>query len=253
VLAWAGSFGDGLHRSIPAPGLGLVAAACGGAQSPLGRALVEHGLSADDIAVVYKHDTSTQANDLNEGHIHHVLQEALGRTPGNPLWVVSQKAITGHAKGGSAAWQAIGLLQALVAGRIGANPNLDCVDEAMRPWSHLAYTDRPLRPVEPLRAGLLTSLGFGHVNAIALLVHPDAFRAALSPEQRPAWEEAAAAKLDAGRRGWEQAMMGLAPAFRRQADRRFDEADPHAEQAEIAMLLDPAARLVGGRYRAEMP
>ena len=30
VLAYVSSFGDGIHRSIPAPGLGLLASACGG-------------------------------------------------------------------------------------------------------------------------------------------------------------------------------------------------------------------------------
>ena len=55
VLAYAGSFADGLHTSIPAPGLGALAAA-----RPLRAALDRHGLTADDIGVVSKHDTSTE-------------------------------------------------------------------------------------------------------------------------------------------------------------------------------------------------
>ena len=45
VLAYAGSFADGVQASIPAPGMGVLAAALGGEDSPLARALARHGLS----------------------------------------------------------------------------------------------------------------------------------------------------------------------------------------------------------------
>ena len=105
VLAYASSHADGIQASIPAPGMGVLAAALGGPESALARALHRLGLTADDIAVVSKHDTSTQMNDPNEADLHERIQAALGRTPGNPLLVVSQKSVTGHAKGGAAAWQ----------------------------------------------------------------------------------------------------------------------------------------------------
>ena len=38
VLMYASSFGDGINASIPAPGLGALGAASGGADSPLARA-----------------------------------------------------------------------------------------------------------------------------------------------------------------------------------------------------------------------
>lgn len=247
VLAYAGSFGDGLHRSIPAPGLGALAAGLGGREGPLGQALSRWGLCADDIAVVYKHDTSTNANDLNENRLHHSLQSALGRTPGNPLFVVSQKSVTGHAKGGSAAWQTIGLLQALAAGVIPGNRNLDSVDEAMRPFGHMAFTDQLLKPgaALPLRAGLLTSLGFGHVSALVLLLHPEAFAAALPVEARTAWRAAATARREQGRLAWIRAMHGEGQVFSRPSGRRLPHADGSDAQllAEAAVLIDPTARL----------
>src|SRR5690606_20510832 len=122
VFIYAGSFGDGINRSVSAPGLGVLACssevpgavadpkdACGfaarrarilaaeaeagrlreilgeqeaqellraarhrwghhfyggGEVSPLRGALVVWGLGFDDLAVISKHDTSTQANDL---------------------------------------------------------------------------------------------------------------------------------------------------------------------------------------------
>jgi len=247
VLGWAGSFGDGIHKSIPAPGLGILAAACGGTRSPLGSALAQFGLSADDVAVVYKHDTSTNANDPNENELHHRIQVALGRSPGNPLWVASQKALTGHSKGGSAAWQLAGLCQTLQTGLVAGNRNLESVDEGMRGFEHMAFTDQTLRPGPqvPLRAGLLTSLGFGHVSAIALVLHRDAFLASIPADRREVYLAAAQARTARGQHAWARVRLGLDPAFEKRNHRRFaapDGSDAQREE-EIAMLLDPTARL----------
>ncbi len=253
VLAWAGSFSDGVHKSIPAPGMGALAAACGGPTSPLGVALHAWGLTADDIHLVYKHDTSTHANDPNETALHHRIQEALGRTPGNPLWAVSQKTLTGHPKGGAAAWQVNGLCQSLQRGVVPGNRNLECVDDAMRPWSHVAFSDAPLRPGPGrLRAGLVTSLGFGHVGAIALILHPAAFVALLSPQERERYDQRATSRLADARERWARVWMGERDAFARRAERRFNHPDhtPEQEAEEAALLLNPNARLdpSTGRY-----
>ena len=122
VVAYAGSFADGIHTSIPAPGIGALGAGIGGADSPLAKGLASVGLGADDLAVVSKHDTSTAANDPNESQLHEKLADALGRTVGSPLYVVSQKSLTGHAKGGAAAFQLIGLCQMLADGIDPAEP-----------------------------------------------------------------------------------------------------------------------------------
>ena len=244
VLAWAGSFGDGIHKSIPAPGQGALAAAMGGAGSPLGVALARFGLTADDVALVSKHDTSTGANDPNENALHDRIQRTLGRSPGNPLWVVSQKTLTGHAKGGAAAWQAIGLCQALAAGVIPGNRNLESVDPAMRRYGHLGFTDAPLRHAG-MRAGLLTSLGFGHASGMALVLHPDAFAALVPQDERGAWIAAVEVRRAQERRQLAEIQMGARGAYAKRTHRRFaapDGTDAQAEE-EAAMLLDPTARL----------
>ena len=242
VLAYAGSFSDGIHKSVPAPGLGVVAAAMGtegdGKDSALGRALSRFGLVADDIGLVYKHDTSTNANDVNENAVHHHIQTALGRTEGNPLFAVSQKALTGHSKGGAAAWQSIGCLQALATGVVPGNPNLDSVDGAMQAYSHVHFTDRSVDcGPEGLKAGLVTSLGFGHVGAIALLVHPAAFVAMLTDEQRTRWQAQVDRREARAHRARWDVLMGRSKLFTRRGDKRFTGDD------ELAMLLDGNARL----------
>ena len=106
--AYAQSFADGVHTSIPAPGLGALGAGRGGKDSLLARSLAKLGVGADDIAVVSKHDTSTLANDPNETELHERLADSMGRSDGAPLFVVSQKSLTGHAKGGAAVFQMMG-------------------------------------------------------------------------------------------------------------------------------------------------
>ena len=88
VVAYAQSFADGAHTSIPAPGLGALAAAQGGEKSRLARALAALDVTADQVAVLSKHDTSTNANDPNESELHERIADELGRERSNPLLVV---------------------------------------------------------------------------------------------------------------------------------------------------------------------
>ncbi len=244
VVAWAQSFGDGVHTSIPAPGLGALGAARGAEDSPLANSLAALGVSADDVAVVSKHDTSTRANDPNESELHERLADAIGRGDGAPLFVVSQKSLTGHAKGGAAAFQLIGLCQVLRDGVIPPNRSLDCVDEKMAEYPHLVWAREPLHMGErfPLKAGVLTSLGFGHVSGLIAVVHPEAFVATLDAQQREDYRERATRRLRNGQQRLLAAMCGGEAAYKRPPNRRFDEAvDEH--DAEAALLLDPRVRL----------
>ena len=243
VVAYAGSFADGIHTSIPAPGMGALGAGIGGANSPLAKGLATLGLGADDLAVVSKHDTSTAANDPNESQLHERLAGALGRTVGSPLFVVSQKSLTGHAKGGAAAFQMIGLCQLLAGGVVPPNRGLDCVDEALAENEHLVWLRQSLE-TGPLKAGLLTSLGFGHVSAMVAIAHPGAFVAALSPEVREAWLAKATSRLVAGQARLIDAMCGGDPLFTKAEKRRFADSDLVRTKAdEAALLVDPDARL----------
>ncbi|MGD1238062.1 fatty acid synthase subunit beta domain-containing protein [Mycobacterium seoulense] len=247
VVAYAQSFADGVHTSIPAPGLGALGAGRGGRESALARSLAKLGVGADDIAVISKHDTSTLANDPNETELHERLADSLGRSEGAPLFVVSQKSLTGHAKGGAAVFQMMGVCQMLRDGVIPPNRSLDCVDDELAGSAHFVWVRETLRLGEkfPLKAGMVTSLGFGHVSGLVALVHPQAFIAALNPEQRADYQRRAEARLLAGQRRLASAIAGGAPMFERPADRRFDHDVPEKRQ-EAAMLLNPASRLGEG-------
>ncbi len=247
VVGYAQSFADGVHTSIPAPGLGALGAGRGGKDSVLARSLAKLGVGADDIAVISKHDTSTLANDPNETELHERLADSMGRAPGNPLFVVSQKTLTGHAKGGAAVFQIMGLCQILRDGVIPPNRSLDCVDDELATSGHFVWVRDTLRLGDklPLKAGLVTSLGFGHVSGLVALVHPQAFLASLDPAERESYLERAQERVLAGQRRLASAIAGGKPMYEKPADRRFDHDSPEKMQ-EAAMLLDAASRLGDG-------
>lgn len=95
--------------------------------SPLRGALATWGLTVDDIGIASCHGTSTKLNDKNESDILNTEMEALGRQDGNPLFIITQKWLTGHPKGPAAAWQAGGVIQAMLTGKVPGNRNLDNV------------------------------------------------------------------------------------------------------------------------------
>ncbi|MGJ9413619.1 fatty acid synthase subunit beta domain-containing protein [Aeromicrobium sp. CF4.19] len=241
VVAFAASYADGVHTSIPAPGIGALAAGIGGEQSMLSRSLASIGLSADDIGVVSKHDTSTDANDPNESELHERLAAALGRSEGNPLFVVSQKSLTGHSKGGAAAFQLNGLCQVLGGGVLPPNRSLDCVDDVLAENEHLVWLREPLA-TPGLKAGLVTSLGFGHVAGIIALAHPAAFVASLEEADREEYLAASRRRVVEGRMRLARTMTGGAPAYERPADRRLGSGQG-VRPLEASVLLDRGARL----------
>ncbi|WP_231998692.1 type I polyketide synthase [Nocardioides baekrokdamisoli] len=240
VVAYAGSYADGIHTSIPAPGLGALSAGLGGQDSMLAKALNGLGLTADDVAVISKHDTSTAANDPNESELHERLADALGRHADNPLLVVSQKSLTGHAKGGAAAFQLIGLCQVLTQGVVPPNRSLDCLDPALEEYRRLVWLRQPLH-TGPLRAGLVTSLGFGHVSGLVAVVHPEAFIQSLPADEREDYRARARARQVDGRLRITRAMLDE-PAYVRPKGRRLGDAAGYRER-EAEVLINPTARL----------
>ncbi|PJZ50227.1 type I polyketide synthase [Leptospira saintgironsiae] len=246
ILAYAGSKTDGIQASIPAPGLGLLSlgAESEKEKSPLRNALSSFGLTADDIGVAYKHDTSTKANDKNENKLLYNLLSKLGRSPGNLLPVVSQKSLTGHSKGGAAAWQTIGILQTLEEGIVTGNRNLEEVDPDMNDYEFITFTDESIPfGKHNIKAGMLTTLGFGHVGALCLFVHSDYFLAALTPEQRETYLKLRRKREITNRNRYHEIRMGIGkPMYERHTKSYFQE-------EEIGILLDANYRSKQGEKK----
>ncbi|WP_396044700.1 hypothetical protein [Aeromicrobium sp. UC242_57] len=92
-----------------------------------------------------------------------------------------------------------------------------------------------------LKAGLVTSLGFGHVAGLLAIVHPQAFLATLPAADRDEYAQRAQARSIEGRMRLVQAMYGGRSLYERPADRRLGSEGVRTREA--GMLLDPQARL----------
>jgi fatty acid synthase len=137
------------------------------------------------------------------------------------------------------------------------NRSLDCVDDKMQAYPRLVWARETLRFGDrfPLKAGLVTSLGFGNVSGLLAVVHPEAFVQAIEPGRREEYQRRAQERQLAGRQRFTEAMCGGAPLYERPADRRLGgEGTPAKQirQLEADVLLSADARLAGdGRYRAD--
>ncbi|KAG8968299.1 3-oxoacyl-[acyl-carrier-protein] synthase [Tulasnella sp. 419] len=202
--------------------------------APLRRALAVWGLNADDIGVISFHGTSTMANDKNESSIYNDIFKTLQRTPGNAVPVISQKWLTGHPKGGAAAWMMNGLTQSVNSGIIPGNRNADNIDKNMRQFGYLLYPSKTLH-TDGIRAGMMTSFGFGQVGGTAVVVHPRYLFGALEP--------AAYVKYRALNR--DRALLSyktMSEMMTTNSLVKIKEHPPYTPELEAPVLLNPLAR-----------
>ena len=140
--------------------------------APLRCALAVWGLTPDDLGVLSIHGTSTGAKERNETHIWNDVFTQISRTPGNAIPIVAQTSLVGHSKGGSAAWQIIGILQSVNTGIIPGNRNRDNIDTEFRKHTYLMFPSKSIY-TDGIRAGVMPSFGFGQAGGTALIErHP---------------------------------------------------------------------------------
>ncbi|GAA5926751.1 trifunctional fatty acid synthase subunit FAS2 [Sporobolomyces koalae] len=202
--------------------------------APLRRALAVWGLTIDDVGVASFHGTSTVANDKNESNAYNEQFRHLGRAKGNACPVIAQKWLTGHPKGGAAAWMLNGIAQTIQSGLIPGNRNADNISQELRAFEYLLYPSKSIQ-TDGIKAGLLTSFGFGQVGGQALIIHPEYLLGSLEPSTFESYRE-----LNAVRR--------------KGAYRRFNdffasgklvvikEGAPFDPELETPVLLNPLAR-----------
>lgn len=92
--------------------------------------------------------------EANETHVYNDIFTNIGRTRGNAIPAMAQKSLTGHAKGGSAAWQTIGLCQTVNSGIVPGNRNADNVDKELRQWEYLMFPSKSIH-TDGIKAGLM--------------------------------------------------------------------------------------------------
>lgn len=161
------------------------------------------------------------------------------------MFIISQKTLTGHSKGGAALFQIGGLVSVLESGKLPQNASLDCVDPEMEAkGENFVWLREPLDlGANAIKAGALTSLGFGHVAAVVVMANSGVFEQAMRNAglDVEAWRKRATERLRAGANRLEAGMVGRAPLFEQIDGRRLPERGGH--QAEINLLIDAEARL----------
>ncbi|EPQ52677.1 hypothetical protein GLOTRDRAFT_112049 [Gloeophyllum trabeum ATCC 11539] len=202
--------------------------------APMRRALAVWGLTADDIGVLSIHGTSTGANEANETHIWNDVLTKIGRTPGNAVPIMAQKSLVGHAKGGSAAWQVIGLVQSVASGIVPGNRNNDNVDSAFQEYSLLLFPSKSIH-TDGIRAGVMSSFGFGQVGGTALIVHPRYLFGALEPSTYESYKAR-------NRLRSLQCYKAMSDMMIRNSLVKIKDGPPYSKDLEAPVLMNPMAR-----------
>ncbi|KAF4614083.1 hypothetical protein D9613_007929 [Agrocybe pediades] len=202
--------------------------------APMRRALAVYGLTADDIGILSIHGTSTKANEENETKIWNDIFTSLSRTPGNACPVVAQKSLLGHAKGGAAGWQAAGLLQSVITGIIPGNRNSDNIDSHFQDRTFLLFPSKTVR-TDGIRAGVMSSFGFGQVGGTALFIHPRYVFGAIEPSAYEAYRQR-------NRLRGLQSYKAMSEMMIKNSLVKIKEHPPYAPDVERKVLLNSMAR-----------
>ncbi|KAI0787467.1 fatty acid synthase [Fomes fomentarius] len=202
--------------------------------APLRRALAVWGLTADDLGVLSIHGTSTGANEKNETHIWNDVFTNLGRTNGNAIPIMAQKSLCGHSKGGSAAWQLAGLLQSIESGIVPGNRNADNIDANFKQYTYLIFPSKTIH-TNGIRAGVMSSFGFGQVGGTCMVINARYLFAALEPSAYEAY------KLKTRHRQ-RLAYKAMSEMLTSNNLVRVKDAPPYSKELEAPVLLNPLAR-----------
>lgn len=202
--------------------------------APLKRALAVWGLNIDDIGIASFHGTSTKANDKNESSVYNQQFQHLGRSRGNAVPVVAQKWLTGHPKGGAAAWMMCGVTQVIQDGIIPGNRNADNIGPELQEFEFLVYPSKSIQ-TDGIKAGLLTSFGFGQVGGQVLVIHPDYLLAAVEPAEYEVYKSKRLVRERASYRKFNDFLTKRSLVI-------LKEAPPYIPELESPVLLNPLAR-----------
>lgn len=203
--------------------------------APLRGALATFNLTIDDIGVASFHGTSTKANDKNESSTVNEMLNHLGRSKGNPVLGVFQKFLTGHPKGAAGAWMLNGVLQILNTGIVPGNRNADNVDPVLAKFDKILFPSITMQ-TDGIKAGSVTSFGFGQKGAQLIAIHPDYVLAVLSEGEYNRYAEKVAAR-------YKKAYRYLHNAIAEQTMFVAKDKAPYTDEQQDGVYLNPLARV----------
>ncbi|XP_050387975.1 3-oxoacyl-[acyl-carrier-protein] synthase II, chloroplastic-like [Argentina anserina] len=143
---------DAYHMTEPHPdGAGVIQC--------IEKALVQSGVSKEDVNYINAHATSTPAGDLKE---YNALMHCFGQNP--ELRVNSTKSMIGHLLGAAGAVEAVAAVQAIRTGWVHPNINLEEPDEGV----DMKVLVGPKKERLDIKVALSNSFGFGGHNSAVL-------------------------------------------------------------------------------------
>ncbi|KAI9502453.1 acyl transferase domain-containing protein [Coemansia spiralis] len=203
--------------------------------APIRGSLAVWGLNIDDIGLATFHGTSTRANDKNESDLINAQLRHLGRTAGNAVPVICQKWLTAHSKGAAAMFMLNGALQSLRTGIIPGNRNADNIADELKDCDYTLYLSKSIQ-TPGIKAGMLTSFGFGQVGGELVLVHPDYVLATLPRKQLEEYNKRLAQRSIKSYRYWQDTFVGNHPFV------QIKNKPPYTSKQEEQVYLNPYTR-----------
>jgi fatty acid synthase subunit alpha len=147
---------------------------------------------------------------------------------------MAQKSLVGHAKGGSAAWQLAGLLQSVHEGTIPGNRNADNVDAMFQKHTLLLFLSKTIH-TDGIKAGVMSSFGFGQVGGTVLILHPRYLLGSLQPSAYESYKILNRTRARASYKVMSEMMITNSLV-------RIKEAPPYGPDMEAPVLLNSQAR-----------
>lgn len=111
----------------------------------------------------------------------------------------------------SQAWMMNSLAQILQSGIIPGNRNADNVSPELRKFEYLVYPSKSIQ-TDGIKAGLLTSFGFGQVGGQCLVIHPQYLLGSLEPSGFDSYKKANDARRSGAYRKFNEVSPSLLPS-----------------------------------------
>jgi phosphopantetheine--protein transferase-like protein len=181
----------------------------------LQNALIQHGLTGQDIDAISFHGTSTKGNDKNESEINNSILNLFQKIESvhyQPVPVVCQKYLTGHGKGPSFGYMLNGCLQMMRDNIIPGNRNADNIDSEFEAFENLIYPD--MNHKKYIKSVLLHSFGFGQANCQVLIINPNFLFQKLSCEQYKKYQSKIRTREHKHFRLYQNVLSGIIPYVR---------------------------------------
>ncbi|KAI8321062.1 hypothetical protein GQ54DRAFT_290323 [Martensiomyces pterosporus] len=233
IIAMSGTATDKEGRSVPAPGKGVLTSARevpGTIPSPL----LDISYRRRQLAIRQRQIQEWADLERAQSRLG-ATAEHLGRTPGNVVFSICQKHLTGHPKGAAAMWMLNGVVQSMRTGVVPGNRNADNIAAELEECEYIVYPSRSIQ-TPGIKAGLLKSFGFGQVGGEILVVHPDYLFAVLAEEQLEKYARKVDAREKRAYRYWHDTLVGNHQFVQVKTE------PPYTPEQERQVYLDPLAR-----------